>query len=149
MTARFALLLGGCLVLCAVAPSYPSALVAFFLAGAGNAPFFTATLAARSRYSPPEVRAQVFVFMAAVKVATASAGTALAGAAVGLGPRDLLAARRRDHDRRSADGDPRPPSSVAPASAGPGVPANVNRCWVGRVRRFVRCAGELASARRR
>jgi hypothetical protein len=92
MTARFALLMSACLALCAIAPSYPSALIAFFLAGASNAPFFTATLAARSRYSPSEARAQVFVSMAATKVAMASAGTALAGAAIGLGPRPLLAA---------------------------------------------------------
>jgi hypothetical protein len=75
-----------------LAPSYPLALAAFALAGASNAPFFTATLAARSRYSPAAARAQVFVSLAGVKVAMASAGTALAGAAAGAGPRVLLAA---------------------------------------------------------
>jgi MFS family permease len=83
--------MAGALGLCAFVPSYPLALAAFALAGASNAPFFTATLAARSRYSPEPARAQVFVTMAGLKVATASAGTALAGAASGLGPRALIA----------------------------------------------------------
>lgn len=55
-------------------------------------PFFTATLAARSAYAPPQARAQVFVSMSALKVAAAALGTALAGALVGLGPRLLLLA---------------------------------------------------------
>src|SRR5881409_2458745 len=84
-------LMAAALGLCALAPTYPLALAAFALAGATNAPFFTATLAARSRYSPEPARAQVFVSMAGLKVATASAGTALAGAASGLGPRALIA----------------------------------------------------------
>ena len=56
--------------------------------GAGK----TATLAARSRYSPPNTREQVFVSMAGLKVALASAGAALTGAAIALGPRAVLAA---------------------------------------------------------
>lgn len=92
LTTRWVVVMGAALGICALAPSYPLALAAFALAGASNAPFFTATLAARSRYSPPEARAQVFVSLAGVKVAMASAGTALAGAAGGAGPRALLAA---------------------------------------------------------
>jgi predicted MFS family arabinose efflux permease len=92
VTARWVAAMGAALALCATAPSYPLALAAFALAGASNAPFFTASLAARSRYSPPRARAQVFVSLAGLKVAMASAGTALAGAAIGLGPRALLAA---------------------------------------------------------
>lgn len=76
--------------LCAFAPNYPLAFAAFALVGALNAPFFTATLASRAQYSPPEARAQVFVSMAALKVGAASAGAALAGAAMGFGPRVLL-----------------------------------------------------------
>jgi hypothetical protein len=83
--------MGAALGLCALAPSYPLAMAAFAVAGASNAPFFTATLAARSRYSPKRARAQVFVSLAGVKVAMAAAGTALAGAAAGYGPRILLA----------------------------------------------------------
>ncbi len=77
-------------VLCALAPGYVWALVAFTVLGALNAPLFTATLASRAQYSPPEARAQVFVSMAALKVGAASAGTAAVGAAMGLGPRTLL-----------------------------------------------------------
>ena len=75
----------------AAAPAYAPALVAFALAGAANAPFFAATLAARGAYAPPGARAQVFVTLAGAKVAAGSAGTALAGAAAGLGARQLLA----------------------------------------------------------
>lgn len=92
LTTRWVALMGLALGVCALAPSYPLALAAFALAGASNAPFFTATLAARSRYSPAAARAQVFVSLAGVKVAMASAGTVLAVAAAGVGPRALLAA---------------------------------------------------------
>nr|WP_236646789.1 MFS transporter [Micromonospora acroterricola] len=83
-------LVGIALALCALAPSFSLALAAFALVGALNAPFFTATLASRAQYSPPEARAQVFVSMAAIKVGAASAGTAAAGALLGPGPRVLL-----------------------------------------------------------
>jgi len=92
VTTHWVAVMRAALGVCALAPSYPLALAAFALAGASNAPFFTATLAARSRYSPAPARAQVFVSLAGVKVAMASAGTALAGAAGGAGPRALLAA---------------------------------------------------------
>jgi hypothetical protein len=92
LAARHVVVMGAALGLCALAPSYPLAMAAFAVAGASNAPFFTATLAARSRYSPKRARAQVFVSLAGVKVAMAAAGTALAGAAAGYGPRILLAA---------------------------------------------------------
>jgi predicted MFS family arabinose efflux permease len=92
LTIRGVVAMAGALALCALAPSYPLALAAFALAGAVNAPFFTATLAARSRYSPAAARAQVFVSMAAGKVAAGAVGGALAAAAIGAGPRTLLAA---------------------------------------------------------
>jgi hypothetical protein len=92
LVARHVTLMGAALGLCAVAPSYAFALAAFALLGLSHAPFFTATLAARSRYAPAGARAQVFISMAGAKVAMSSAGTALAGAAIGLGPRALLAA---------------------------------------------------------
>jgi hypothetical protein len=92
LTTRWVAVMGAALGVCALAPSYPLALAAFALAGASNAPFVTATLAARSRYAPARARAQVFVSIAGAKVAMASAGTALAGAASGAGPRALLAA---------------------------------------------------------
>jgi hypothetical protein len=92
LSTRFTVLVGAAFALCAVAPGYPAALAAFAAAGAANAPWFTATLAARARYAPRRARAQVFVSLAGVKVAAAAGGTALAGAAIGLGPRAVLAA---------------------------------------------------------
>jgi hypothetical protein len=84
-----ALALAAALGLSAATPG----LATFALAGLANAPFFTATLAARARHAPEEARAQVFVAMAGVKVAAASAGAAVAGALIGAaGPRGLLAA---------------------------------------------------------
>jgi hypothetical protein len=90
LVSRHVALMAAAAALCAAAPSYPLALAAFALVGAANAPFFTATLAARSQYSPDRARAQVFVSLAGVKVAAASAGTALAGLAAGLGARLVL-----------------------------------------------------------
>ncbi len=87
---RHSALLGFTFGLCALAGSYPIAVAAFALAGAGNAAFTAATFSARSAYAPAAARAQVFVSLAAVKVATASLGTAAAGAGAWLGPQVLL-----------------------------------------------------------
>ncbi|WP_433544346.1 MFS transporter (plasmid) [Streptomyces sp. CA-294286] len=76
--------------LCALAPGYGFALATFALAGATSAVLFTASLAVRSVHSPPNARAQVFVTMAGLKMAAGSAGTALAGTLVGIGPRLAL-----------------------------------------------------------
>jgi MFS family permease len=92
LVSRYAAAIGVTFALCALVPTYPLGLVAFGVAGAANAPFFTATLASRSAYAPPEARAQVFVSTAALKVAAASLGTALAGLLIALGPRLLLVA---------------------------------------------------------
>jgi MFS family permease len=78
--------------LAAVSPNYSIALLIFALIGLANAPFVTATFAARSEYAPPEARAQVFVTMASLKVAAASAGAGLAGVLAFLGPHGLPAA---------------------------------------------------------
>jgi MFS family permease len=92
LVSRHTAIVGVTFGICAAVSSYPLAVVAFGLAGAANAPFFTATLAARSTYSPPGMRAQVFVSMAALKIAAAALGTAVAGALVNHGPRLLLLA---------------------------------------------------------
>jgi hypothetical protein len=92
LTARHVAVMGGILGLAALAPSYPLAIAAFAALGAANAPYFTATLAARARYAPPGARAQVFVSLAGAKVAFVSLGTTLAAAGAGLGARPLLAA---------------------------------------------------------
>ncbi len=89
-TVRNVVIVALTLAVCAVVPNYPAALVAFAAVGFADAPMFTASLAARSLYAPPGARAQVFVSMAGLKVALASAGSALAGAAIGAGPRPLI-----------------------------------------------------------
>jgi MFS family permease len=63
----------------ALVPSFPFALAAFALSGVLNSLVFAATLAARTENAPRNARAQVFIWMAALKVATAAVGTALAG----------------------------------------------------------------------
>ncbi len=90
LVTRFVAILGLGFTLCAAAVGYPLAVAAFALAGALNAPLFTATLAARSSYSPPTARAQVFVSSAGLKVAAQSLGTALAGALLGVAGVRLL-----------------------------------------------------------
>lgn len=71
------------LIAVAVAPGFPFAVAAYAFVGALNSTFFAATLAARSEYSPPAVRAQVFVWVGALKITAGATGTALAGAVVG------------------------------------------------------------------
>ncbi len=53
LTTRHVALLGGCLGLCALAPSFGWAVVGFMLLGLATAPFVTATFAARNAYAPP------------------------------------------------------------------------------------------------
>lgn len=89
-TVKYTLILGAGLAFCALAPVYPLALLAFFVAGVCVAPLVTATFAARNIYSPPAARAQVFVTFAALKVAMGSAASALAASTIQLGPRILL-----------------------------------------------------------
>lgn len=76
--------------LCALAPGYAVAIAGFGVLGLLNATSFTATLAARGGYAPAGAQAQVFVTSAGLKVAMASVGAALAGAASGLGGQVLL-----------------------------------------------------------
>jgi hypothetical protein len=71
---------------CGLAPSYPVAVAAFAAGGLVNGPFFAATLAARTEYAPAGGRAQVFVTMAAAKVAASAAGAAIAGPSASAGP---------------------------------------------------------------
>jgi MFS family permease len=92
LTTAFVLLMGLAYAACAAAPTYLLALFTFGSVGALNAPFFAATLAARSAYSPAAARARVFVSSAGLKIAAAAVGTALTGALVGHGARPLLLA---------------------------------------------------------
>lgn len=91
LSVRCVAVLGVAALLCAAAPLYGFALAGFAAIGLANAPFVTATFAARSQYAPPEARAQVFVTMSSLKVAAAATGTAAAGVLTTLGPRALPA----------------------------------------------------------
>jgi predicted MFS family arabinose efflux permease len=91
LSVRYVAVLGVAALLTAAAPVHALALAGFAAIGLANAPFVTATFAARSQYAPPEARAQVFVTMSSLKVAAAATGTAAAGVLTALGPRLLPA----------------------------------------------------------
>jgi hypothetical protein len=78
--------------LCASTPSILLAAAALFATGAAASIQFAASLAARSAYSPPAARAQIFVTMAGLKVAFSSLGVALVGLSTGAGSVWLLTA---------------------------------------------------------
>ncbi|MFF0902955.1 UNVERIFIED_CONTAM: YbfB/YjiJ family MFS transporter [Kocuria sp. CPCC 205316] len=82
LMSALAVLVAATLTVVVLAPTLTTALVAFGLAGIGNAMFFAATLAARSEYAPLESRGQVFIWVGALKIAAGSAGTAAAGATI-------------------------------------------------------------------
>jgi hypothetical protein len=66
----------------AVAPGFALAAASYAVVGGLNAFFFAATLAARSEYAPATARAQVFVWVGALKITAGAIGTAMAGALV-------------------------------------------------------------------
>lgn len=78
-TILYAAAIGSTFVLGGLAPDFGTAFVAFALAGFLSGPFFVATLAARTTYSPARGRAQVFVAMGALKITVSAAGAAIAG----------------------------------------------------------------------
>ncbi|MBP2366473.1 MFS transporter [Pseudonocardia parietis] len=75
------------LVAVVLSPGFGVAIAAYGIAGALNAAFFAATLAARTEFAPQHARGQVFIWVAALKITSASAGTALAGALTGFDAR--------------------------------------------------------------
>jgi MFS family permease len=62
-----------------LAPSFPAALGLVALAGLVEGPAFAATFATRQRWSPPELRGQIFTTAASVKLGAYAVGSALAG----------------------------------------------------------------------
>lgn len=58
------------------------AIIVFLVLGILNSFFFGATLAARAEYSPPLVRSQVFLWVAALKITAGAIGVAIAGALI-------------------------------------------------------------------
>ena len=65
-------------------PAFPVTVSAYALTGILNAFFFASTLAARTEYAPSGARGQVFIWVAALKITSGSAGTALAGSLTGV-----------------------------------------------------------------
>ncbi|MDQ4504525.1 MFS transporter [Sinomonas sp. ASV322] len=90
LTTRLALCVAAALAAAALAPGFAFAVAAYAAAGILNSCFFASTLAARSEYSPAEARAQVFVWVGALKITAGSAGTALAGTITATAPHAAL-----------------------------------------------------------
>jgi predicted MFS family arabinose efflux permease len=65
-----------------LAPSFPVALLLVALAGVLEGPAFAATFATRQRWSPAELRGQIFTTAASLKVGAFAVGAALAGPTV-------------------------------------------------------------------
>jgi predicted MFS family arabinose efflux permease len=65
-----------------LAPSFPVALAVVALAGMAEGPAFAATFATRQRWSPVELRGQIFTTAASLKLGAFAVGSALAGPAV-------------------------------------------------------------------
>ena len=81
----FAASVAAMLALTLVSTTLWVALVLYAVVGACNSIFFATTLAARSEFAPDTARAQIFVWVGALKIASVAAGTALAGALIGPG----------------------------------------------------------------
>jgi predicted MFS family arabinose efflux permease len=81
----FAASVAAMLALTLVSTTLWMALVLYAVVGACNSVFFATTLAARSEFAPDTARAQIFVWVGALKIASGAAGTALAGALIGPG----------------------------------------------------------------
>src|SRR6266545_940229 len=65
-----------------LAPSFPVALLLVALAGVLEGPAFAATFATRQRWSPVDLRGQIFTTAASLKLGAFAVGAALAGPAV-------------------------------------------------------------------
>jgi MFS family permease len=68
-------------------PAFAVSVAAYALTGILNALFFASTLAARTEYAPSRARSQVFIWVAALKITSGSAGTALACSLTGMSVR--------------------------------------------------------------
>ncbi|MFD8810666.1 MFS transporter [Streptomyces sp. NPDC059627] len=81
---RLALGVAAGLLTVTLSPAFAVSVAAYALTGILNAFFFAATLAARTEYAPRRARSQVFIWVAALKITSGSAGTALAGSLTGM-----------------------------------------------------------------
>jgi MFS family permease len=72
-------------------PALPVLAGLFLLAGVADGPLFGALLTTRQRWSPPELRGQVFTLGAGAKITASAAGAALAGTLSGFATGSQLA----------------------------------------------------------
>lgn len=84
-TVSLALVVAAVLTAVFIVPGLALTVMAYAVVGIANSYFFGATLAARSEYAPIEAKGQVFVWVGALKITAGSAGTAAAGAIIGIG----------------------------------------------------------------
>jgi sugar phosphate permease len=91
-------LLGLLLATWPLAPSFPAVLLLVALAGVLEGPAFAATFTTRQRWSPAELRGQIFTTAASLKLGAFAIGAALAGPVVDrLGPGGALLAAGTVH----------------------------------------------------
>ena len=77
----------------ALAPSFPAALAVAAASGLAAGPSFAALFAVRQRWSPADLRGQIFTTGASLKIGAFALGAALAGPVVtGAGPRGAILA---------------------------------------------------------
>ncbi|MFI6464077.1 MFS transporter [Streptomyces sp. NPDC050528] len=81
---RLALGVAAGLLTVTASPAFTVTVSAYALTGILNSFFFASTLAARTEYAPSGARGQVFIWVAALKITSGSAGTALAGSLTGV-----------------------------------------------------------------
>ncbi len=78
------------LLLVSTTSYYTLGLGAFFICGVANAVFFAASLAARVEYAPAESSMQVFMWIAAMKIAAVSIGSTILGYIAADSPSNAL-----------------------------------------------------------
>jgi MFS family permease len=76
--------------LASLSSSYSLGVSAYLLCGIANALFFAASLAARVDYAPQESASQVFMWIAALKIAAVSIGSTFSGFIAGNAPSQAL-----------------------------------------------------------
>lgn len=81
---RLALGVAAGLLTVTASPAFTVTVSAYALTGILNTFFFASTLAARTEFAPIGARGQVFIWVAALKITSGSAGTALAGSLTGM-----------------------------------------------------------------
>lgn len=77
-------ILVACLILVSLSSSFTASMFAYWMCGVVNSVFFAVTIAARSEYSPAQGAAQIYMWVAAAKITSASLGAFAAGILVDI-----------------------------------------------------------------